>query len=334
MNPAGLIAALLLFSSTAAASDADALRARAMNGDVGAASRLGRYFYDIEKDEVKAAQWIEQAAAAGDAEALYYQALIYDKATDGRRPNTEIVAVLKKSAAQGYAPAQVMLGRIYQYGRRGVPQDLNAARVWYEMAAAKGSGEAMGQLNVVYRQTGEKNANTGRKKENVEWLELGARQGDADAAVSLGIMAETGRGAAQDFQRAARLYQIAADAGNAQGQALLGKLYANGDGVEQDTEKAVFWLTKAAESGYVEAQRKLASVYTGLRPDAAQAYAWLVIALSSLFPQASDLVAVSPDLERLMRSMTPEEIENGQALAVKLAEKIKAAKRKDAAASE
>lgn len=303
-----------------------------MNGDVVAASRLGRYFYDIEKDEVKAAQWIEQAAAAGDAEALYYQALIYDKATDGRHTNTEIVAVLKKSAAQGYAPAQVMLGRIYQYGRRGVPQDLNAARVWYEMAAAKGSGEAMGQLNVVYRQAGEKNAKAGQKKENVEWLELGARQGDADAAVSLGMMAETGRGGAvRDFQRAARLYQIAADAGNVQGQALLGKLYANGDGVDQDTEKAVFWLTKAAEAGYVEAQRKLASVYIGLRPDAVQAYAWLVIALSSLFPQAPDLLAVSPDLERLMRSMTSDEIEKGQALAVELAEKIKTAKRKIAA---
>lgn len=327
MNPAGLIAAVLLFSPAVSASDADALRARAMNGDVAAASRLGQYFYDIEKDDTQAAQWIERAAAAGDAEALYYQALLYDKATEGRHSNAEIVSVLKKSAAQGYAPAQVMLGRIYQYGRRGVAPDLNAARVWYEMAAAKGSGEAMGQLNVVYRQTGETNAQAGRKKENVEWLELGARQGDADAAVSLGIMAETGRGADRDFQRAARLYQTAADAGNAQGQALLGKLYANGDGVGQDTEKAVFWLTKAAEAGYVEAQRKLASVYTGLQPDAVQAYAWLVIALSSLFPQAADLVAVSPDLERLMRSMTPDEIRDGQALAVKLAEKIKAGKR-------
>lgn len=93
----------------------------------------------------------------------------------------------------------------------------------------------------------------------------------------------------------------------------------------------MLWLTKAAEDGYVEAQRKLAQVYTYQNPDPSQAYAWQVVSLSALFPQAKDLVAVSPDLERLMRSMTPEQIKDGQALAVKLVDKIKANKRKQEA---
>ena len=316
------------FQVIAQDADVDVLRSRALNGDVEASTLLGKYYFDIEKNAKKAEQWVKSAADAGDAEALYYLARIYDESREGKHPNKEVVSVLEKSAGQGYAPAQVMLGKIYQFGRRGIPKDLKKARMWYEMAAAKGANEAMAQLNFIYQQTGDANTKAAMADENVEWLELGVQQGNAEAALNLGKMAETGRGVPQNYKRAAELYQIAADEGIVQAQSALGKLYANGDGVPQDNEKAVFWLTKAAEQGYVEAQRKLAQVYTYQYPDPSQAYAWQVISLSALFPHAKDLVAVSPDLERLLRSMTPEQIKDGQALAVKLVDKIKENKRK------
>ncbi len=319
---------MLTFQATAQETDVDVLRSRASNGDVEAATLLGKYYFDIEKDAKKAEKWIKAAADAGDAEALYYLARIYDDSREGKHPNKEVVAVLEKSAGMGFPAAQVMLGKIYQFGRRGIPKDLKKARMWYEMAAAKGANEAMAQLNVIYQQSGDANTKAAMADENVEWLELGVKQGNAEAALNLGKMAETGRGVPQNYKRAAELYQIAADEGLVQAQAALGKLYANGDGVPQDNEKAVFWLTKAAEQGYVEAQRKLAQVYTYQHPDPAQAYAWQVVSLSALFPQAQDLVSVSPDLERLIRSMTPEQIKDGQALAVKLVDKIKENKRK------
>lgn len=318
----GLLAALT-FSAVAQETDTDVLRARALNGDVQAATILGKYYFDIEKDVKQAEKWIKAGADAGDAEALYYLARVYDQSREGKHPNKEVVSILEKSAGQGYAPAQMMLGKIYQFGRRGIPQDLKKAKMWYELAAAKGANEAMSQLNVIYQQSGDAFTKAALADENVEWLELGVRQGNAEAALNLGKMAESGRGAPQDYKRAAKLYQIAADAGIVQAQAALGKLYANGEGVPQDNEKAVFWLTKAALEGYVEAQRKLAQVYTYQNPDPAQAYAWQVVSLSALFPQAADLVSVSPDLERLIRSMTPEQIKDGQSLAVKLVDKIK-----------
>ncbi|MBR4126261.1 MAG: sel1 repeat family protein [Alphaproteobacteria bacterium] len=311
------------FSAFAQGVDVDVLQARAKNGDVEAATLLGKYYFDIEKNMKKAETWIKAAADAGDAEAQYYLARIYDADTQGKHPNTEIVSVLEKSAGQGHAPAQVMLGKIYQFGRRGIFKDFQKAKMWYEMAAAKGVNEAMTQLNMIYRQAGDDKAKAVMKDENVEWLELGVKQGDPEAALALGRMFETGRHVPKNIERAAELYQMAADAGLTQGEASLGKLYANGEGVPQDNEKAVFWLTKAAEQGYVEAQRKLASVYTYQYPDAAQAYAWQVISLSALFPDASDLVRMSPDLERLMRSMTSDQIKDGQALAMKMVAKIK-----------
>jgi len=314
---------LSIFSANAQETDTDVLRARAKNGDIEAAAALGKHYFDMQKDMKQAEIWAKAAADAGNAEAQYYLAKIYDAGTEGKHPNKEIVSVLEKSAEQGFAPAQVMLGKIYQFGRRGIAKDVKKARMWYEMAAAKGANEAMTQLNVIYQQFRDANTKTILVDENVEWLELGAKQGNAEAALTLGKMAETGRQVPQDFKRAADLYLIAADAGLVQGEAALGKLYANGEGVAQDNEKAIFWLTKAAEQGYTEAQRKLASVYIYQHPDPTQAYAWQVISLSALFPNAPDLVQVSPDLERLLRSMTPDQIKDGQSLALKMVEKIK-----------
>ena len=303
--------------------DINVLQSRAKNGDIESAAALGKHYFEIEKDLAKAETWVKAAADAGNAEAQYYLAEIYDASTAGLHPNKEIVSVLEKSAEKGFAPAQVMLGRIYQFGRRGIPQDLKKAKMWYEMAAAKGANEAMTQLSAIYQQSKKENAKALIVNENIEWLELGAKQGNAEAALTLAEMAETGRHVPKDLKRAAELYRLAAEAGLVQGEAALGKLYANGEGVPQDNEKAIFWLTKAAEQGYAEAQRKLASVYTYQYPDPAQAYAWQVISLSALFPSASDLVQVSPDLERLLRSMTSDQIKEGQSLAVKMVEKIK-----------
>ena len=325
-----LFGTVILFSFPLRAQnvDIDVLQSRAKNGDVEAATSLGKYFFDIEKDPKEAEVWISAAAGAGDAEAQYYLAKIYDEGTEGKHPNKEIVSLLEKSAEQGFPQAQVMLGGIYRFGRRGVSKDLKKARFWYEMAAAKGASEAMSQLSLIYRQTQDDLTKVEIADENVKWLELGVKQGDADAALTLGKMLETGSHVPQDFKRAAELYKIAADAGLLQGEAALGKMYTNGRGVPQDYEKAVFWLTKAAEKGYAEAQRKLASVFIYQYPDPAQAYAWQVISLSALFPDASDLVQMSPDLERLLRAMTPDQVRDGQDLAMKIAEKIKENKKK------
>ena len=184
---------------------------------------------------------------------MYYLARIYDESREGKHPNKEVVSILEKSAGLGYTRAQVMLGKIYQFGRRGIPQDLRKAKTWYELAAAKGANEALFQLNVIYQQSGDAYTKAAMADENIEWLEMGVKQGNAEAALNLAGMAETGRGVPQDYKRAAELYQIAADAGIVQAQAALGKLYANGEGVPQDNKKAIFWLTKAAEEGYVEA---------------------------------------------------------------------------------
>lgn len=304
--------------------DPDVLRAQASNGDVSAAVELGKYYRNEKKDARAAEKWIFAAAQAGNAEAQYLLAKIYDDSREGKHPNREVVAWLEKSAMQGYTDAQLMLGKIYQFGRRGIAKDLNKAKIWYDMAAAKGSQTALTQLEAIYVYSKDGYSKAVQINENVAWLDTAVRQGNAEAALRLAAMAERGKGGVpQDYKRAADLYRMAADAGIPQGEAGLGALYAEGNGVPQDYEKAVFWLNKAAEQGYVEAQRKLADIYAYKRGDPAKAYAWMVISLSAMFPNTPDLVQVSPDLERLLRSMTPKQVKEGQTLAMQLVTRIR-----------
>ena len=104
-------------------------------------------------------------------------------------------------------------------------------------------------------------------------------------------------------------------------------LYADGKGVPQSDEKAVEWLTRAAQQGYADAGRKLAMLYAYGKAEPPKAYAWLVLSLSELFPNVQNLVEVSPDLERLLNTMTPQQIEEGQKLAAQYAEIIRANKK-------
>jgi tetratricopeptide (TPR) repeat protein len=57
-----------------------------------------------------------------------------------RIPESE--TLLRKAAEMGYAPAQIDLGRAYEFGDYGL-KNLQKAREWYSKAAARGSGDAI-----------------------------------------------------------------------------------------------------------------------------------------------------------------------------------------------
>ena len=85
-----------------------------------------------------------------------------------------------------------------------------------------------------------------------EWTPL-AKQGDADAQFSLGVMYEKGEGVAKDNKAAVKWYTLAAEQGFADAQFNLGVMYVNGTGVVKDDVYAHLWWSIAASSGYKEA---------------------------------------------------------------------------------
>jgi TPR repeat protein len=149
-------------------------------------------------------------AMTGDREAQYTLGRWYatlEGEPQGIRQNlTEAAKWLRKSADQRYAPAQSLLGMLYEKGL-GVPKDYAEAGKLYRKAA---------------------------------------EQGIVSAQSALGVLYSTGQGMAQDKKQAAVWFQKAAEQGDAEAQYNLGLAYQNGEGVAQDRHQALMWLNLAA----------------------------------------------------------------------------------------
>jgi predicted aspartyl protease len=124
---------------------------------------------------------------------------------------------LRALASKGDVIAEFKLGAIYQNGD-GVPQDAEAAAIWYRKAAEKGYAEA--QFN-------------------------------------LGWMYDAGDGVPKNASAAVQWYRRAAEQGNADAQFSLASIYENGNGVVKDSTLAVKWYRRAAEQGDANAQKNV-----------------------------------------------------------------------------
>ena len=197
-------------------------RKAAEQGYAEAQVQLGGMFVNgqgVPKDLKQAELWFRKAAAQGHAAAqrnvadLERLALI-DK---GDSPDSRLAAQAKTAAEQGNVEAQRAYGISLKLGR-GVPQDKQAAVVWYRRAAD---------------------------------------QGDDIAQTLLGNSYKNGDGVPQDPQKGAYWLRKAAEQGNGQAQLLLGTMYHAGLGVPKDDQMSYFWILLARSSGNKDAERGL-----------------------------------------------------------------------------
>src|SRR5690606_15273070 len=88
-----------------------------------------------------------------------------------------------------------------------------------------------------------------------------AENGDAAAQTLIAELYAQGLGVAQNLERAAGWYQLAARNGDRLATFALGLLYQDGRGVPKDRERAADLFTKAADAGYVPAKYNLALLH-------------------------------------------------------------------------
>jgi predicted Ser/Thr protein kinase len=192
-------------------------------------------------------------AEPASAKALFELAQSYAKES-GAQENAAAVQWFRKSAEQGYAPAQSQLGKIYFNGFGGVQKDPREAANWYLKAATQGDASAQMSLGFMYAN------GIGVLKDDaaaVGWYRKSAEQGNALAQNYLGDMLATGRGGVRDSTEAAQWYRKAAEAGNSFAQNSLGRLYETGVGVVSSTTEARKWYSLAAAKGNGEAAQRL-----------------------------------------------------------------------------
>ena len=113
---------------------------------------------------------------------------------------------LRASAKGGDASAQNQLGLLYYEGK-GVPQNYQQAKQWFEEGAKQGHAGAQTNLGTMYLH-GEGAPQSDRMA--LFWFNQAAEQKDALAFAKLGLMYVQGRGALQDFVQAHMWYNLSA----------------------------------------------------------------------------------------------------------------------------
>ena len=192
----------------------------------------------------------------------------YDK-----KQYSEAVPCLRKSAQQGNADAQYLLGKCYFNGW-GVTEDESQAAAWWRKAAEQGYAEAQCALGICYSNG---IGVTQDYTQAVAWYRKAAEQGNADAQYLLGECYYNGWGVTQDYTQAAVWWRKAAEKGYAEAQCSLGMCYHNGEGVTKDYTQAFAWWRKAAEQGNADAQCALGFCYDfgwGVTPNKSEALYW------------------------------------------------------------
>ncbi|HEY9079635.1 tetratricopeptide repeat protein [Magnetovibrio sp.] len=146
-------------------------------------------------------------AEAGDAQAQYELALMYEIGDGTKIDTKQTLKWLLKAAEQGHAESRYKLGWMYANGII-VRQDFFLAAKYYRLAATFNN--------------------------------------HADAQFRLGELHFNGRGVDHDYGKAISYYTQAASKGHAAAQYILSSMYEEGWGVKRDLISAYIWLKLAS----------------------------------------------------------------------------------------
>ena len=157
-------------------------------------------------------------------------------------------------AKAGDAQAQYNVALIYEHGK-GVKKDRAQAMEWYEKAAKSGNGPAAYNLGQIYCNLD--NNSTQKFERAKRWYELAAQKGVAQAHNNLAALYLEGKGVEKNKITALEHFKKAAEMGSANAQINLGVLYAWGEDVPNDKMKAYINFKKALKAGKSEASQHL-----------------------------------------------------------------------------
>ena len=102
----------------------------------------------MPQDDLRAKEWYEKAAKAGESEAMTNLGYMYDQGQGVPRDYDKAKDWYEMAAAAGDAVAMRNLGILYHKGQ-GVLQDDHQAREWIEKAAAAGDAESQEALKTL-----------------------------------------------------------------------------------------------------------------------------------------------------------------------------------------
>jgi TPR repeat protein len=177
------------------------------------------------------------------------------------RNDVKALDSFRESAELGYAPAQVVLGSLYERGVL-VSRAPGQAATWYKKAAEQGDVLAQWLLGKLYASG---DGVIRDLSEAEKWLQKAADQGDPFGAYLLGLVKDD-----RDYRQAPRWFELAAKQGLPQAQRSLGRALKEGRGIAQSKAEAYVWLLLASVAGDPSVQNDLSSLEAELDAKAIQ----------------------------------------------------------------
>ncbi len=205
---------------------------------------------------------------------MYYQGKDYEKAFEW----------FQKAADRGDGKAQYFLGDMYNKGK-GVDQDSGKAFEWFQKAKKSSNEKNMDleafelmmkdllEVQLVLLEKGKKGDREAQYilgkmyydgdvvEQNyakaIKWFEKAAEQDVADAQYHLGLIYQVGLGVDVDYKKAFKWFKKAAEQDVAGAQYQVANMYYTGQGVVKNIVRAAEWYFSAAENGHLGAQQKL-----------------------------------------------------------------------------
>jgi TPR repeat protein len=169
-------------------------------------------FYELGKGVIKntaeALKWYKRAADQNDKDGLFnYARLGYQL---GAISATDVVPLYQKAAKEGHIEACINLAFCLETGKGDVI-DIEKAKYWYELAAAKDHPIAWLNLGILAESTA--NNHQPNYVEAINRYEKAAKLNIPEALHNLGIIYEKANGTKKDMQKAKQYYQKAAELG-------------------------------------------------------------------------------------------------------------------------
>jgi len=193
------------------------------------------------RNNTQAVQACEPLASAGDAKAQHHMA----KLAIMRNDFTPAAEWATRSAAQRYAPGQLVLGQLYQ-GGRGVGKDPVRAHGLIKSAADQGLPEAAYHTGLSFKDGSGVRADAASAE---RYLKKAASGGHMPAYFALAELHETSQPARYRFW-----LDQAARKGSARAQFMLGESFAQGNHGPTDNEVAYVWYSLALLNGNQDAR--------------------------------------------------------------------------------